>query len=107
MKLTEVADYQLVNCAVCGDPNGLHIVGVRVDKLGDLDYITPTGIKRYTKAKEARGSMVDIDFRCEQGGHMFSVRFEFHKGQVLVRTMDSPVKPPTNDSEEFEELPRD
>jgi len=100
-------DYQLVNCEVCGDANGLHILGVRVDQLGDLAYITSSGIQRYNKAQEARGSTVDIDFYCEFGGHMFTCRFEFHKGQVLVRTMESPVKSLASDTSEINELKRD
>ena len=79
-------DYGTVECAICGEPNGLHIQAVRANELGTVTAITPARVEQYVTKKNpdnARGSIVEIDFYCEFGGHKFQARFRFHKGQVL------------------------
>jgi hypothetical protein len=87
--------HDLVCCEVCGDPNGLHMRVVRVNELGNVTAITPARIEQYKTKKNAwaRGSIVEIDFWCECGGHQFTAKFQFHKGQVLHTTETHPPLP--------------
>lgn len=107
----KISIYDTVCCEICGSDNGLHIRAVRVNQLGVVTSIIPNETQVYKTKSDARGSIVEIDFWCEFGGHETQARFRFHKGQVIHDMVKLPeiaeVIPSVGDDLGPSELSRD
>ena len=79
-----------LTCPVCKfDYN--HILRVEVDQGGELVEVAPDGVGfgRRQPARAVRGSIVSIEFLCEQG-HKWAISFRFHKGQTFCHAQAQP-----------------
>lgn len=79
-------------CPVCGF-DYVHIAPVGVWQDGTLSMIHRSGSEDiHGEKKTGRGALLAITFWCE-GGHRFSYRFQFHKGQTFVKLQSRDMTP--------------
>ena len=89
----------MVRCPACPSTSDLailtHLVRVEVDQGGDVVEVDRNGPGFLRREPSARGTVVCIDFYCEEG-HEFRVIFQFHKGATYFWAtpgVESPVDP--------------